>query len=181
MLIVGESGAGKSSLLKAAAGLWHWGSSGIIRRDMEPRGVLFLPQRPYMSLGSLRDQLTYPLGLAQNVDLDDVLRRVGLQTLLDRLNGNIDSVRRWDEELSLGEQQRLSIARVLVQRPSYVILDEATSANDLRHEACMYECIRDTCKGYVSVGHRQSIAAFHKQQLRLLGDQGAGKWELEAL
>eukprot|EP00928_Gymnodinium_smaydae_P072309 TRINITY_DN55689_c0_g1_i1.p1 TRINITY_DN55689_c0_g1~~TRINITY_DN55689_c0_g1_i1.p1 ORF type:complete len:596 (+),score=128.53 TRINITY_DN55689_c0_g1_i1:37-1824(+) len=187
-LICGPSGAGKTSLLRALLGLWKGaGSKGTIYREAGPGKVLFLPQRPYMTLGSLRDQLAYPNGLApefRQEDSDAALRKLleglGLAAVLSRVGGDLDTIRRWDEQLSLGEQQRLSVARVLAQRPAYAILDEVSSANDAAHEKLMYQGIVSVCTAFASVGHRASLEAFHSRRLRLLGDE-AGAWRLEEL
>ena len=132
-LISGPSGSGKTTLLRALAGLWHKGV-GEIKREMQHGAVLFLPQRPYMSLGTLRQQLLYP----NKIEVDDnhlheILIQVGLQDVLKRIKGELDVVQRWDEQLSIGEQQRLSVARLLVQRPAFALVDEVTSANDPAH------------------------------------------------
>ncbi|CAJ1386221.1 unnamed protein product [Effrenium voratum] len=179
LLISGPSGAGKTTLLRALAGLWHKGT-GEIKREMREGHVLFLPQRPYMSLGTLREQLLYPNPkvAADDAYLHEVLLSVGLQGVLQRLAGDLDAVRRWDEQLSVGEQQRLSVARLLVQRPSYALVDEVTSANDPHHEEMIYNCLASTCRAFVSVGHRQSLEAFHAWNLRLEGD---GKWTLKRI
>jgi len=137
-----------------------------------------------MSLGSLRAQLLYPLGAAPGVgdeDLRAILGRCGLARALERLDGDLGAVRRWDEELSVGEQQRISVARLLAQRPAFAIVDEVTSANDAGHEAAMYECIRETCEAFVSVGHRETIRRFHVRRLQLLGETEGGRWVVEDL
>ncbi|CAE7945215.1 unnamed protein product, partial [Symbiodinium sp. KB8] len=176
LLISGPSGSGKTTLLRALAGLWHWGRGSI--RLAEHRDCLFLPQRPYMSLGTLRDQLLYPNGQVSIEDdaLREILARVGLHSVLKRTGGSLDWTDRWDEQLSIGEQQRLSVARVLVQKPLYVLADEVTSANDPAHEEIVYRCIVSTCKAFVSVGHRKSLEAFHQWNLRLKGPDG--RWLL---
>ncbi|CAE8631329.1 unnamed protein product [Polarella glacialis] len=183
LLITGQSGSGKTTLLRAIAGLLRGqGGSGHVRRDMAPGHVLFLSQRPYMTLGTLREQLSYPFGFAAGVDdaaLCGILKRLGLDHIVLQSKGSLDVVSRWDEILSLGEQQRLSVARILAQRPMYAVLDEITSANDPQHEANMYSCIALTCSAFLSVGHRASLEAFHSRRLRLLGTDG--RWELEAL
>jgi len=127
LLIVGPSGCGKSSLLRAIAGLWNSGSGTLHRPALDQ--ILFLPQKPYMILGSLRDQLLYP---NTRQDLDDAtlkaaLEKVNLADLDDRFGG-FDAVEEWGDVLSLGEQQRLTFARILLNRPDFAILDEATSA-----------------------------------------------------
>jgi len=183
LLVSGKSGAGKTTLLRAFAGLWHYGT-GTIRRQMG-RQVFFLPQRPYMQLGTLRDQLLYPFQESDghtDEALEAILAEVGLRHVLERVDFDFNATRRWGEELSVGEQQRIGIARVLVHRPEYVILDEATAANDVTNEQMMYECVQVTCKAWISVGHRESIEHFHSHRLRLYGDadesREPGTWHL---
>ncbi|MGB3202008.1 MAG: ABC transporter ATP-binding protein/permease [Nodosilinea sp.] len=166
LLIVGPSGCGKSSLLRVIAGLWHSGSGTIHRPDLD--NILFLPQKPYMILGSLRDQLLYP---HQRQDLDDdtlqtTLEKVNLADLADRFGG-FDTVEDWGAVLSLGEQQRLTFARILINRPDFAILDEATSALDLANEAKLYNHLRQTGTTFVSVGHRESLHNYHQSTLHL--------------
>jgi len=181
-LISGPSGSGKTSVLRAIAGLWCRGGCGHIRRATRRSSMLFLPQRPYMTLGSLREQLLYPFGASTGVDdnaLFSILERLGLGHVLQLAERNLDFTCRWDEQLSVGEQQRLSVARVWAQRPLYVILDEITSANDAANEGVMYQCIASSCKAFMSIGHRESLQAFHSVHLKLLGVEG--KWCLDAI
>ncbi|MEG4962544.1 MULTISPECIES: ABC transporter ATP-binding protein/permease [unclassified Microcoleus] len=176
LLIVGQSGAGKSSLLRAIAGLWESGTGRLARPELGE--MLFLPQRPYMILGSLRSQLLYP-NSSSEVDeekLRRVLASVNLADLPDRLGG-FDADLDWAEILSLGEQQRLGFARLLLTEPRYTILDEATSALDLKNEQQLYEQLQATKTTFVSVGHRLSLVKYHQQVLELLGD-GDGGWRL---
>jgi len=101
--------------------------------------------------------------------------------VLKRMGGDLGAVRRWSEELSIGEQQRVSIARLLVHQPAFAILDETTAANDLAREQLMYECVAETCEAWMSVGHRTSIEKFHTRRLTLLGESGEGRWQLQDL
>lgn len=173
LVIVGQSGGGKSSLLRAIAGLWRRGS-GTIRRPISD--MLFLPQRPYMIWGSLREQLLYP-SVDREVDeaeLQAVLARVNLGTLVQRCGG-LDSVQDFAKMLSIGEQQRLAVARVLLSSPRYAILDEATSALDAENEAMLYAELKRTKATLISVTHHPGLLEYHAQVLELLGD---GRWAL---
>jgi putative ATP-binding cassette transporter len=175
LLILGASGGGKSSLLRAIAGLWNTGS-GIIRRPAL-EDMLFLPQRPYMILGSLREQLLYP-GTTREVtqdELEEALRRVNLPNLVERCGG-FDAELDFAKTLSVGEQQRLAVARVLLHKPRYVILDEATSALDVRNEASIYAELASLDATLISVAHHPGLSKHHGLVLELLGE---GAWKLE--
>jgi putative ATP-binding cassette transporter len=174
MMIVGESGTGKSSLLRAIAGLWDCGSGRVVRPA--PDQILFLPQRPYMILGTLRSQLLYPKnGMAvRDTDLLRLLERVNLADLAERFGG-LDVERDWEKVLSIGEQQRLALARVLLIRPAYVVLDEATSALDAANEERLYAELATAATTLVSVSHRGTLLKFHTQVLELAGN---GEWRL---
>ena len=158
LLITGPSGAGKSTLLRALAGLWPFGRGRIRVADGD---ALFLPQRPYLPLGTLADALAYPraaAGLAR-ANLVEALRAVGLPQLAERL----DEEGNWAQRLSIGEQQRLAFARVLLARPEIVFLDEATSALDEAAEMSLYRLLRDASwqPTIVSVGHHRTLRRFH--------------------
>jgi putative ATP-binding cassette transporter len=159
VLVTGPSGAGKTSLFRALGGVWPFGS-GTIR---VPKGasVLVLPQRPYLPLGTLRGALAYPGttdAFAQQ-EIENALDAVGLSYL----KGELDETAYWADKLSGGEQQRLSIARALLQRPQWLFLDEATAALDEASEADLYRLLIERLPdaAIVSIGHRSSLIEFH--------------------
>lgn len=174
LMIVGDSGCGKSSLLRAIAGLWYSGSGRILRPD--PEDILFLPQQPYMILGTLRSQLLYPSKdrPIPDAELLRLLERVNLPDIAVRFGG-LDVELDWEKVLSVGEQQRVAFARVLLTKPRYVMLDEATSALDISNEESLYRQLAATSTTIVSVGHRSTILKYHRQVLALAGD---GEWQL---
>jgi putative ATP-binding cassette transporter len=174
LLIVGASGGGKSSLLRAIAGLWNSGSGTIMRPKLEQ--MLFLPQRPYMILGSLRSQLLYPMidREISSEELSQVLAQVNLPDIVARCGG-FDAELDFAKVLSVGEQQRLAVARVLLTRPHYAVLDEATSALDVENEERLYAQLKATSSTIVSVAHRSTLLKHHKHVLEVVGD---GTWRL---
>jgi putative ATP-binding cassette transporter len=176
LLIVGPSGCGKSSLLRAIAGLWNSGHGILERPDLDQ--MLFLPQKPYMILGTLRAQLLYPNPhqAVEDATLKQALQAVNLADLDERFGG-FDATEDWGDVLSLGEQQRLTFARILLNQPAFAILDEATSALDLENEARLYEHLQHTGTTFVSVGHRESLNAFHTAVLELAEDH---TWQLRS-
>ena len=174
-LVTGSSGCGKSTLLRTLAGIWPYGK-GELKLPAGSR-VLFLPQRPYLPLGSLRRALYYPLSASGGEEqLKNVLRQVGLEKFIERL----DMVDDWSRILSLGEQQRLAFARVLLVRPDWIFLDEATSALDEPREQEMYVLLKSSLpeSSIVSVGHRSTLFAQHETELHLAGD---GSWQLRPI
>ncbi|MFN8739810.1 MAG: ABC transporter ATP-binding protein/permease [Pirellula sp.] len=173
VLVIGASGGGKSSLLRAIAGLWNSGTGTIIRPPLNE--IFFLPQRPYMIIGTLRSQLQYPNdNRCTDEELIEVLEDVNLADLPDRFGG-LDIESDWGKILSLGEQQRVAFARVLIAKPRYVILDEATSALDSKNEDQLYQKLLDSGATLISVSHRLNILKFHKHVLNLIGD---GRWQV---
>ena len=174
LAIVGESGVGKSSLLRAIAGLWNQGSGNIVRPSSN--SMLFLPQKPYMILGTLRQQLLYPHTDSHIPDaqLEESLRQVNLADLTAKVGG-LDVELSWSDVLSLGEQQRLAFARLLLTKPSYAILDEATSALDVQNEKRLYQMLQQSDTTIVSVGHRPSLLQYHQKVLQL---RGRSQWQI---
>lgn len=177
LLVMGPSGCGKSSLLRAIAGLWQEGDGTIVAPTTDQ--IMFLPQRPYMPLGTLRHQLLYPYRCGQVDDglLQSMLQQVNLEGLPERVGG-WDAELDWVDVLSLGEQQRLAFARLLLTQPSYAILDEATSALDADNEARLYQQLRQQGTTLISVGHRSSLSQFHDW---LLVFDGQGSWQWQGL
>ena len=174
LLVVGPSGCGKTSLLRVISGLWA-SPTGQVSTPVTG-DLLFIPQRPYMTLGSLREQLCYPLDCDRFSDehLQAVLKEVQLQSVLDRYP-SFDVRQDWPRLLSLGEQQRLAFARLLLNAPKVVVLDEATSALDVGTERYLYQLLVEREMAVVSVGHRPTLREFHDTVLEL---DGEGGWRL---
>ncbi len=166
VLVSGESGSGKSTLIRALAGLWPWGSGAILLPRDTP--IAFVPQRPYLPLGTLRDALLYPDADAQ---IDDkriiaAMARCGLSYLAGRLD---EQDVRWDQTLSGGERQRIAFCRLLLQKPQIIIMDEATSALDEQSQTSLLSLLREDLAPatVISVGHRPGIEDFHDRKLVL--------------
>jgi len=163
--IAGPSGCGKSTLLRTIAGIWPF-AEGKVSLPQSAAGALFIPQKPYMPLGTLRQSLLYPNHVTVEEDvLAETLALCGLSHLTPRL----DEVAPWSHMLSLGEQQRVAFFRALATKPGVIFLDEATSALDEEAEQYFYKLLREKLPQalIVSVGHRSSLKALHGQTLTL--------------
>jgi vitamin B12/bleomycin/antimicrobial peptide transport system ATP-binding/permease protein len=168
LLLRGPSGTGKTSILRALAGLWNTGKGQIERPPLIQ--TIFLPQKPYLILGTLRDQLCYPRATgASDADLRRALEEVNLADLPTR-SGGFDVEIDWASMLSPGEQQRLVFARLLTNRPRYVFLDEATTALDQSNHERLYRLLREMKVTFVSVSHNPAALDYHDQILELTGD-----------
>jgi vitamin B12/bleomycin/antimicrobial peptide transport system ATP-binding/permease protein len=175
--IKGPSGSGKTVLLESLAGLWPY-ASGSVALPADVMETMFVSQLPYLPLGNLRDIAAYP-SPPDAVSADEVQRAL-LKVALPHLIIRINEVKDWAKVLSVGEQQRIAFARILLNRPMVVFLDEATSGMDEGLELMLYQLLRAELPEsiVVSVSHRESVEQHHDRQLELLGD---GEWRLDRL
>ncbi|HLY38391.1 MAG TPA: ABC transporter ATP-binding protein/permease [Candidatus Binatia bacterium] len=183
VLVAGESGTGKSTLVRAISGLWPWGGGEIsLHRGAK---LLLMPQEPYLPLGTLRRAAAYPLPADQLAD--DVARQTLEDVGLGHLVGRLDEDARWENMLSGGEKQRLAFARILIQRPDIVVMDEATAALDPASQEHLMRLVLERLPQatIVSVGHRPELEAFHTRKLvleyhpegaRLVSDEPLQQW-----
>jgi putative ATP-binding cassette transporter len=173
VLVAGESGTGKSTLVRAVAGLWPWGDGSI--EVQKGAKMMLLPQRPYIPIGSLRRAATYP-DAADSRSVEEVanaLKRVGLEHLVER----VDDEAPWDQTLSGGEKQRLAFARIFLHHPDIIVLDEATAALDPESQDRLMALLSDQPEKVtlVSVGHRPELEMFHNRKIVLERRRGRAK------
>ncbi|XP_047326997.1 ABC transporter D family member 1-like [Impatiens glandulifera] len=203
LLVTGPNGSGKSSVFRVLRGLWGNNVSGKVKKPSEgidgegKCGVFYIPQRPYTCLGTLRDQVIYPLSCKEAVDnvvkgkgaldekskmldvqLRSILENVKLVYLLDR-EGGFDVTKNWEDILSLGEQQRLGMARLFFHKPKFGILDECTNATSVDVEEQLYQLACDMGITVLTSSQRPALLAFHSKELRLI--DGEGQWELHSI
>ena len=167
-LVTGPSGIGKSTLFRALSGIWPFGD-GAVEVPAKAR-QMFLPQRPYLPIGSLRDAVAYPS--ASRGFMDEEIKAALRDCELPQLAERLEEVDHWGQRLSIGEQQRLAFARALLNRPDWLFLDEATSALDETMEKKLYTLMRERLAGttLVSIAHRPSVAQFHDHRIELVPD-----------
>jgi putative ATP-binding cassette transporter len=172
VLVTGPSGSGKSTLFRAFAGIWPFGGGRLVKPAAR---ALFLPQKPYLTVGTLREQLSYPA--APGTFDDDACRAALADCGLPALAARLDEEQHWAQMLSPGEQQRIAFARVLLNRPEWLFLDEATSSLDEASEARLYRLLGEKLPRatVVSIGHRPTLAEFHSRRMRIeRGAEGPG-------
>ena len=168
VLVTGPSGSGKSTLFRAIAGIWPFGKGKVsVPADARP---MTLPQRPYLPIGSLAAAVSYPAEASafDPARIRELLIAVGLPAMADRLEEHAH----WNRMLSLGEQQRIGIARALLHAPDFLFLDEATASLDEPAEAALYKLLHERLPNttIISIGHRSTLVAFHKRGLTLARD-----------
>ncbi|ONM34279.1 ABC transporter D family member 1 [Zea mays] len=183
LLITGPNGSGKSSLFRVLGGLWPMVSGHIVKPGVGSnlnKEIFYVPQRPYTAVGTLRDQLIYPLTADQETEplsyggMVDLLKNVDLEYLLERYP--LDKEVNWGDELSLGEQQRLGMARLFYHKPKFAILDECTSAVTTDMEERFCKRVRAMGTSCITISHRPALVAFHEIVLSL---DGEGGWDIQ--
>jgi putative ATP-binding cassette transporter len=173
-LVTGPSGSGKSTLFRTLAGIWPFGTGAV---EIPAAGkVMFLPQKPYLPLGTLRDVVAYPASGSEfgDTQIAETLRLCRLE----HFAGKLDEVDNWALRMSPGEQQRLAIARALLNKPDWLFLDEATAALDQDTENYLYRLLRERLPDttLISIAHRPHVVAHHRRRLELVPQAGGGSF-----
>ncbi|XP_076923397.1 ABC transporter D family member 1-like [Bidens hawaiensis] len=199
LLLTGPNGSGKSSVFRALRGLWPIADGQLVKPSSESEcSIFYIPQKPYTCLGSLRDQIIYPLSHQQaenralnlyqqgeietdklDTHLKTILENVKLSYLFEREGSSWDASQNWEDILSLGEQQRLGMARLFFHKPCFGILDECTNATSVDVEEHLYRLARDLGITVITSSQRPALIPFHSMELRLI--DGEGKWELRSI
>jgi len=183
IMVTGPNGVGKTSIARVLSGLWAAKKGQIARPEEGVKGVFVVPQRPYMVVGTLRDQIIYPHTYEQfkaarksDADLSEILLAAHLAYLPDR-EGGLGAIKEWKDVLSGGEKQRMNMARVFYHQPKFAVLDECTSAVSSDVEGLMYERAKGLGITLITISHRPSLAKYHRRLLTVTGD-GVGGWKM---